>query len=369
MLRPVDVSLIRAGWVAAVVPPPYDTMTPAEQAAYAASHPDSFIHVTRSPDEGHGHPTEHIRLAESTAAALRHLRDVGAYEPQPRARLYVQRITGTSGMQHALVGAVDRRDDVQMRPHEHTHPGRAQALAEHFRSVRTMSSPIMVTVRPGAVDTSVIAEAATGAPVVDGRLADGSDIAVWAAGTEPVALPDSVYIVDGHHRATAAGSAQLDRVLLALVPPEELVIRAFHRVVGELAVMPRRVVSLLGDGLDVTELDAGADPMPSGPGEIGLGMLGRWYRLRRRDDTGELDAEFVHRVVLDGALGLDGPEDGRLAYVPGLDADPPDGEVVVLLHPVELSTVLDMADNGEVMPPKTTYIVPKLRSGVFLADC
>ena len=73
-------------------------------------------------------------------------------------------------------------------------------------------------------------------------------------------------------------------------------------------------------------------------------------------------------MILEDVLGLDGPEDARLRYQPALGSIPA-GAVVLLLHPVDLTTILDRADRGGIMPPKSTYIVPKLRSGIFVAPC
>ncbi len=373
MIHAVRAALLAPEWGPKVIPPPHDALTPEERRLHLAAHPDSFMHVTRSAAAGHGHPTEHRRLASESDEVLQRLLAAGAYGAREEPRLYVQRIEAAVGVQHALVGAI-RHGERKLIPHERTHPGRVRALAANFGLVGTMSSPVVVTSRPSSSERSLIDAAVTGTPLRELVASDGTRITLWDAGATGVELAGDLYIVDGHHRVAAAAEARFDQLLVAYVPPEELCIDSFDRLIGELAVMPRRVAELLQPYCDMVELDPsdGSPPARPEPGELLLAVTGHLLLARRRR-VDSLDVRFVHDVVLPEVFGVSQPGDPRLGYQrftgsTGSGAiDSP--RAVISTAPLGLEAVLDIADRGDALPPKTTCFVPKARSGILLVPC
>ena len=365
MLHPIRAAVLNPDWGPRVVPPPYDALAPEQRDEHLDSHPDSFLHVARSAGLGQGHPTEHQRLAEEGDASLQRLLSAGAYSPREESRLYVQRIVAPEGVQWAVLGCL-RNGEVTLRPHEEVHPGRVRALAAHFRLVGAMSSPVLITSRPGTADPGLIDRVKLQAPLRDLMTSDGTQVSLWGVDLPWVDLDGPLYVVDGHHRVAAAEQARFNQLFVAYVAPEDLQVASFDRVIDELALMPRRIAELLSPFGETRLFDAAGLPEPE-PGLIVLKLGDQGVTVRRRS-SGTLDSVFVHEVVLPEAFGIEGFSDPRLSYRPS-QAGPAKEPVVISTAPVRLEQVLDVADAGGVMPPKSTCFLPKARSGVLLVPC
>ncbi|MDG2111482.1 MAG: DUF1015 family protein [Actinomycetota bacterium] len=366
MIHAVRAALLDPEWGPQVIPPPYDSLGPDERDAHLASHPHSFLHVARSAGLGHGHPTEHQRLAEEGDAALQRLLSQGAYSPREEPRLYVQRIEAAEGVQHAVLGTI-RDGERKLLLHEEVHPGRVRALAAHFALVGAMSSPVVVTSRAAHSDRGLIDLAVPTSPIREVEASDGTRITLWSVPEDGFDLPGDLYVIDGHHRVAAASQARFSQLFVAYVPPDELRLDSFDRVVDELVVMPRKVAELLSPYCDVVEIEDVDRLEPLEPGYLLLRLSGQTLLARRRRVDG-LDAQFVHDVVLPEAFGITQPSDSRLSYRPPSSTEGSE-PVVISTAPIQLEQVLDVADAGGVMPAKSTYFVPKARSGLLLVPC
>ncbi|WP_419838246.1 DUF1015 family protein [Candidatus Poriferisodalis sp.] len=391
MIEPVSARVLTPEWAPSVIPAPYDSLTPDEHAQHLADNPDSFAHVAGLPAESFGHPSEHLRHAARSTEALERLIGLGAFGATRSPGLYVQRVEADGHAQHALLGGV-RLSSIELRPHEDTQPGRVHGLAVHFTEVGRMSSPVVVTAPRLSMVSEVIdatlaaAEASTPSrPLLDTKTTDGARVTLWPAVVgggdgASVGLDGPLYIVDGHHRVAAARQAGFSHVLVACVPTDELYLGSFDRELSELDMMPRRVVELLRGRCDVTEVPDAAAARPAEPGWIGMGVAGHWFRVRRHDTapSGDappilnpatlLDAAFVHDFVLGEIFGVTSASDPRINFRPTTVGAAP-APVTIMLAPVPLGSVFEVADFGGVMPPKTTYFLPKARSGLLLVRC
>ena len=389
MVEPVSARVLTPEWAPTVIPAPYDSLTPDERARHLVENPDSFAHVAGSPPATFGHPSEHLRHATRSTQALDRLIGLGAFGATRSPSLYVHCVEADGYVQHALLGAVDL-DTHELRPHEDTQPGRVHGLAVHFTEVGRMSSPVVLTApRLDSVSSVIDATlAAAGdpspfAPLLDTKTADGARVTLWPAVSPSgasVDLEGPLYIVDGHHRVAAARQAGFTQVLAALVPVSELHLGSFDRELSELDMMPRRVADLMGARCDVVEVSGAVAARPADPGWVGIGVAGHWFQARRRDvdpradvpsgvdPARKLDAAFVHDFVLAEIFGVTNASDPRITYRPTSTAIA-DMPVTIMLAPVPLGAVFDVADFGGVMPPKTTCFLPKARSGVLLVSC
>lgn len=388
MIEPVSARVLTLEWAPTVIPAPYDSLTPDEHAQHLADNPDSFAHVAGLPPESFGHPSEHLLHATRGIQALDRLIGLGAFGATRKPSLYVQRVEADGYAQHTLLGGV-RLASVELRPHEDTQPGRVHGLAVHFTEVGAMSSPVVVT-SPRLTMVSDVIEAtrtAAGAstplaPLLDTKTTDGARVTLWPAvvgGGEgaSVGLDGPLYIVDGHHRVAAARQAGFSHVLVACAPTDELHLGSFDRELSELDMMPRRVMELMRARCDVEEVSDAVAARPTAPGWIGVGVTGHWFRVRLRHDgaadagspvqdpAAQLDAAFVHDFVLGDIFGVASASDPRLTYRATTVAAA-QAPVTILLAPVQLGSVFEVADFGGVMPPKTTYFLPKARSGLLL---
>ena len=386
--------MVRPEWAPRVVAPSVDLLDEDALLEMLAQHPDSFLNVTRSPQPGQ----DLQALLAGNRAKLVELRSSGAFvaaaDSQPAVHIY--RLSKGDHVQTAVVAEVPVSAIATQKvlPHESTRIERARMLANTLSEVRAVSSPVALGFReqPGWYD---MVEAATATEAkLDFSAVDDVRQQVWTVvGDAAQALVDSVgegplYIIDGHHRSDAAiqhwqirgttveGAHQ--RLLVAAFPTGELQMAGFNRI-ARIDEAPKTILDVLRTVGDVTESDAPVEPTE--PGTFGVYLDRRWFALVPtpyvpEDPVAALDVSALHRLVLAEGFGVtDARNDPRLDYVPAgvplteltgrCDAD--DAVAFTLASPT-IEDLMAVADAGLVMPPKSTYFHPKVRSGVFLVD-
>ena len=366
VIQPILASVIDARWAPSVIPPPYDSLTAQEREQHLEQHAHSFLHVTRSADASHGHPTEHARLATEGNSALRDLITAGAYMPLTEERLFLQKIEVEGVIQRSIIGSINL-SEVSPMPHEAVHQGRVQALAAHFRQALSMSSPVVVTSRSDDFDLRKLEESDQTELLTSFVATDGTELSLWEIRPNFKVDLDQIYIIDGHHRVAAAREAKFDHLLVAYVPPSELCIGSFDRDIDQLEFLPRKTLDELSNWCDVRASSESESTKPVDKGVLRLRFGDDWYWAERKDVTG-LDSEFVHSALLPELFGINNADDPRLSYRPS-GAGVSNSPATIRLAPAELGDVFEVADRGLVMPPKSTYFFPKARSGVLIIAC
>jgi len=385
-VRPFRASIVRPEWAARVVSPMHDSLAPDERAAIKASNPDSFLHVTRRA----GDPGETADPAEAAAqgtAELERLLAEGAFREFPDPSLFVYRLESGGSSHTGIVAEVPvaafERGDV--RGHEDVQPDRVDALARYLEGVGVSSDPVALMFAPDDEVARVLEDVAREEPVLD--VETTTPQTVWRI-ADPVAqatiadrLGSAVtYVADGHHRVAAsiAASKRLEDpsdavILCVLYPADQLRVLAFHRlVVGP--VDERALRRGLDERFTVEETQA----PQHGPGSFAIRLGGRWLRAvshdpDRRPGVAGLDVTRLHKDLLRPLLGVADAGDARLEVIPEVvavekltaRADEVRG-ALFLLAPPSVEELVEVADRGEVVPPKSTYFVPKPMSGVFL---
>jgi len=245
-----------------------------------------------------------------------------------------------------------------------------------------------------------VEETITAAPLDDFTSGDGVAHTVWrvadpAPYRSAFAAVAAAYVADGHHRSAAAARVAATRraegagpgrdaphewLLAVLVPAAQLHILPYNRVIRD--VGGRGAEALLAALSAVGRLAPTADPVPPTPGVFCLYLAGRWWRLDlpagsidRSDPIRALDVSLLQERVLEPMLGIvDQRTDPRIDFVGGirgpqaLEAQVDAGEAAlgISLHPTTVEQLMAVADRGHVMPPKSTWFEPKLRSGLFV---
>lgn len=394
VLHPVTGHVVARDRAHAVVTPPYDALTPAERSAVAATDPDSYLGALPT-----GGP------ALDLEGALRGCRDHLArllatrrFRRLPGPALAVLALGAGRSRAVAVVGDVEvaAYRDGRVLPHERVDDQRVAQLTRYLEVVGVASSPVAVTQHPHPDVTAATAPVLASVPDVAYRATDGggatTDVALWVvtdtaqreALAAAVAAAGTAFLADGHHRAEAAaryaerlGAGVEDpagRVLTAVLPTDHLGVRPFHRRLeglGHLDVATVRA-RLRDRGLRVDQLPGPARPDRAGVWTVAVG--GVWLRVApspeagRCDDPVEaLDIRAAERELLPALVG----DAARVEVVPvpdphGLAALEAPGAIGVALHPPAIETVLRIASAGRTVPPKTTYVVPKLRSGLLV---
>lgn len=378
--RPFAGGVVRADVAAEVVAPAYDALTVEQRAEVRALHPLNYLGALLDADDQPG--GDHLAACR---AALAGLLAAEVFEARPPS-LYVCRLTQAGHRQTGVVGEVPLAwvDEGRVLGHEQVKSHRAAELAMHLDVVGVTSSPVVLAHRSDRALSATLDRLVTERPVRSFRLEDGLAVELWSVGGDDAAcITDTIdgrrlYITDGHHRIEAARRHRLGRedepgphqhVLSTLFAEEQLRVEAFHRIV---APVPDEVVAGLAAAGDLRPSDG--PPVPDRQGAFGVAAGGRWYRLDVAAGPDELSPQILQRAVLAPLFAVDDPtSDPRLITVAGTEPAEAIGHraaelggVAFLLHPVSVAQLMVTADQGRTLPPKSTYFVPKMRSGIFL---
>jgi uncharacterized protein (DUF1015 family) len=384
---------------------PYDVVNRGEAAELARGNPHSFLHVGRSDiDLPEDLDPYDARIYRRAREALDELLARGTLLRDPEPRLFVYRQIMDGRPQTGVVGCVhvdDYEHDV-IRKHEKTRQDKEDDRTRHVLTLNANAEPVFLTYR-GRVEIDRMVEAITPtAPLYDFTASDGVRHTVWqvpdswalARTFDPVPL---AYVADGHHRSASAwragkelragnpshrGDEEYNWFLAVLFPSDQLRILPYNRVVRDLnGQTPARVLERLG-GLG--KLSPATDPVPERSGVFCVFLDGRWQRLEldpagidRSDPIASLDVSLLQDRVLSPILGIGDPRtDKRIDFVGGirgtaeLERRVRSGEMAIAfsLFPTTLDQLMAVSDAGHVMPPKSTWFEPKLRSGLFVHE-
>jgi uncharacterized protein (DUF1015 family) len=382
---------------------PYDVVSRAEAAALAEGNPHSFLHIGRSDiDLPAGLDPHDARIYATAREALDRFQAEGTLIREPTPSLYLYRQIMDGQAQVGVVGCVhidDYEQDI-IRKHEKTRQDKEDDRTRHVLTLRANAEPVFLTYR-GRPEIDALAAAITaGAPLYDFTASDGVRHTVWRI-VDAAPFLDSfrgvphAYVADGHHRSASAwragrelrnapaqrrGDGEYNWFLAVLFPAEQLRILPYHRVVRDLGELgPGAVLARLSRLGRVTPTD---DPIPPRAGSFGVFLKRAWYRLEldeatidRTDPIGSLDVSLLQDRVLGPILGIGDPRtDTRLDFVGGirgtaeLERRVLSGEMAIAfsLHPTTVDQLMAVSDTGRIMPPKSTWFEPKLRSGLFV---
>jgi uncharacterized protein (DUF1015 family) len=369
-LLPVTGSVIAQTFAEDVVPPSYESITKGQRLAIMEAHPRTFFHATSTARDYPGTTSDGV-LA-SARAYIQQQRQDGAYVSFEDA-MFVYRISENERTIQGVVGdvRVDLMGERVLR-HEKTRVKREEEILRYLETVGFECLPVSLTYRSTPDIARAVAEATVQAPIVDLTLSDGSHHLVWPvmgkAAHELTAMFDEVdrsYITDGHHRTAAAkrhSGADGGAFLAVAFPDDDVHVFPYHRWID--ADLPA------GHGLNMAPAEELSPP--AGYATV-LTAEGSWL-LYLDPQAGEDDTLALARVVFRDVFGVaDTRTDPRLKFVPGSEGVGAVEELVarkggtgLILHGTTIERIMKVADEGGVMPAKSTWFEPKPRSGIFI---
>jgi uncharacterized protein (DUF1015 family) len=385
---------------------PYDVMNSAEAAEMALGNPYSFLHVSRAEiDLPAGTDIHSAAVYQKAAENFRTMIDKGILKQDSKPCLYVYAQTMNGRRQIGLVACSSVEDyfsDV-IKKHEYTRPEKEEDRIAHMEAVKAHVGPIFLTYQPHAAIKAAIAGVVAGRPIYDFVSFDSIGHTLWVVSDQ--ATIDMIcitfareipytYIADGHHRTASAakvgmkmkeqnphhtGTEEYNFFLSVLFPSDELAIMDYNRVVKDLNGMGKiDFIEKIKEKFDVTPIQI-VDAKPHRLHDFAMYLDRQWYRLTAHsgiysdDPIGILDVTILQDNILSPLLGIHDPRtDTRIDFVGGirgmaqLERRVNSGEMVMAfaLYPVSLQQLMDIADSGNVMPPKSTWFEPKLRDGL-----
>jgi uncharacterized protein (DUF1015 family) len=379
---------------------PYDVLNSEEARVEANGNPFSFLHVTKAEIDLPPGIHLHSKLVyEKAKQNLQQSIHNGTLLKEEKTCYYIYRLTRNGKTQTGLVclsSVEDYFNDV-IRKHEFTRPEKEQDRIDHMLTIEAQTGNVFLTYRDVKKINALIDQwKETHVPVYDFTADDGIQHSVWIINDDLTVQSISdffreevpfTYIADGHHRAASAAKVSLKLsanenakyFLTTIFPASELAILDYNRLVKDLnGLTNEQFLQKLRDDFEIeTTTSAFA---PSQLHQFGLYLDHQWYRLDAKEGTykndpvGVLDVTILSNNILDKILGIkDQRTDRRIDFVGGirglgeLEKRVDSGEMILAfsLHPVSISQLLEIADTGNVMPPKSTWFEPKLRDGLL----
>jgi uncharacterized protein (DUF1015 family) len=392
-LRPEPSNAVR------VASPPYDVINTAEARALAAGNPDSFLRVSRPeidlpPATDEHDPSVYEQGRKNLEELIR--RAVLRQDAEPRFYVYAQRMG--AHRQTGLVACASVEEYVRdvIKKHEKTRADKEDDRTRHIDTLSAHDEPVFLTYRARAEIDAEVERVKRSPPDVNLTTPDGVEHRLWVVARDVGARIEELfrsvpvlYVADGHHRSAAAARVHARRagqpgehgVFLAVIfPHDQMQILAYNRLVRD----PRGRSSevLLDEVRRRMDVEPAVRPEPDSPLSFGIYCGARWWRARVRpgtydaaDPVASLDCSIVQDQILAPIFGIFDPRrDTNVDFVGGIRGAKElekraaaEGWAMALhLYPTRIEQLMAVSDAGLLMPPKSTWFEPKLRSGLFV---
>ncbi len=384
---------------------PYDVYNRKEATEVVKKRPDSFLAIDRAEtsfDESVDTYDErvYIRAKELLDGRIA----AGDFVAEEEPMYYIYALTMEGRTQHGFVAcaSIDDYESQVIKKHENTREDKEQDRIRHVDTCDAQTGPIFLAYRQTGTLRTIMQKKTAQDPLYDWVSEDGIRHQVWQVADgesqgeirEAFAGMDAVYIADGHHRCASAvkvglkrraqhpgytGEEEFNFFLSVLFPEEELRILDYNRVLKDLNGMSA------GELLQKLETDFAVEKLsgiykPTKKGEFSLYLEENWYKLTAKphcfseDPVENLDVSILQSRVFAPHFGIEDPKtDKRIDFVGGIRGLSElekrcreDCRAAFALYPTDIQELFAVADAGRLMPPKSTWFEPKLRSGIFI---
>jgi len=400
--------------VTEVAAPPYDVLNSQEAKQMAGE--KSLLHITKPEIDFNPIADEHSQpVYDKAVANFKAWQEKGwlVQDSAEQYYVYAQRMGKRTQYGLVLCAHTDDYATGKIKKHELTRKDKEDDRMIHVRIQNANIEPVFFAYKDNAELNAIVAKAASGKPEYDFVDENGfghtfwviADPAVNARITEIFTTSvDAFYVADGHHRTAAAarvgaekkaanpnhtGQEEYNWFMAVCFPQSQLQIIDYNRVVRDLnGLTPEAFLKALEEDFEVSLASkprCGRPARPYAPAqlhEFSVYLGGNWYKLAAKpgryddqDPIGVLDVTVLSNLVLDKILGIkDLRTDKRIDFVGGIRGlgelarrvDSGEMAVAFALYPVSMQQLIDIADSGNIMPPKTTWFEPKLRSGLAI---
>ncbi len=380
---------------------PYDVVSTEEARQQAAGNPLSFLHVVRAEidlpndtdpysDEVYATAVKNFDRLQSDGHLIR--------EDQPCMYVYQQQWGDHIQKGIVALSHLEDYDQDLIRKHEKTRVAKENDRTRLTSELSANTGPVFLTYKEVDALSRLMEESAAGEALYDVTTDDGIRHTVWK-----IDNPEKVsslfadvpltYVADGHHRAASAARVARERqaanpahsgeedynwFLTVLFPDSQLKILPYNRLVSDLNGLSGE--EFLARIRSIAEVTPAEDPVPQAPGQICFYVDGSWYQIKLNpapdaDPVGRLDVSLLQDLILGPVLGIeDVRTSDRIDFVGGIrgtdylqrQVDSGEAAVAFSVYPVSIQQLMDIADAGQIMAPKSTWFEPKLRSGFFI---
>ncbi|MCQ2541293.1 MAG: DUF1015 family protein [Lachnospiraceae bacterium] len=387
---------------------PYDVYNRAEAKEVVDNAPHSFLAIDRPETQfGPDFDMYSKEAYEKASSMLREWLSEGSLIQDDKPCYYIYELIMDGRSQTGIVGcaSIDDYCNNIIKKHENTRADKEQDRINHVDTCNAQTGPIFLAYRSNEIINGIVNSAMMNDPIYDFANEDHVTHRVWIIDNDSdikiinhiFSTMDSIYIADGHHRCASAvkvglkrraenpnytGAEEFNYFLSVLFPDEELMIMDYNRVIKDLNGMSEP--ELMDKLANVFTIGAPVNTpvRPRYKGEVSMYIGDKWYPLTMKDEVKSedpvegLDVAILQKYVLDELFGIKDPKtDKRIDFVGGIRGlgelerrVHTDCKIAFAMCPTSIDELFNVADAGLLMPPKSTWFEPKLRSGIFIHD-
>ena len=398
------------GKVKVIASPPYDVINSSEARIEAAGNDLSFLHIIKPEiDFSEGEDPYQEKIYLKAKDNLQNLIHQGIFIQDQKECLYIYQLQWGSHVQTGLMACASVNDyfNEVIKKHELTRPDKEEDRKNHIRYTKANAEPVFFAYPAQNELDQILFDYTKNDPVYYFKADDGILHKLWVIDNDNLIakiieifskIPQT-YVADGHHRTAAAAlvgkelrdsdvdpdpGKEYNYFLAVHFPHDQLKIIDYNRVIKDLnGLTVPEFISKLEENFEVE--DKGQTPYkPAENHYFGMYLDGKWYQLKARKNTydpddpiGKLDVTILYEKVFKPVLNIhDLRKDQRIDFVGGIRGieelkkrvDSGEMKIAFALHPVSMEHLMEIADSGAIMPPKTTWFEPKLRSGLVVHD-
>lgn len=388
---------------------PYDVYNREEAKAVVEKEPLSFLRIDRAetnfPDEVR---TYDDRVYQKAKELLDEMVQKGEFVKDPEESYYLYELIMDGRSQTGIVAcaSIDDYLDNKIKKHENTREDKEIDRIRHVDTCNAQTGPIFLAYRSIEAVNTIVAQVKQTAPIYAFTSEDGITHTVWKIHDngdvdiirQEFIKQDSIYIADGHHRAASAVKVGLKRreehpdydnteefnyFLSVLFPDDQLMIMSYNRAVKDLnGLSEEEFLARISKHFEIECLGDKAY-QPERKGTFGMYLAGKWYKLTANETLSEitdsvlgLDVSLLQDYLLQPVLQIEDPRtDKRIEFIGGIRGlkelervVDKDMKVAFSMYPTSIAELFAVADEGKLMPPKSTWFEPKLRSGIFIHE-
>lgn len=388
---------------------PYQSYTVEERESRMDYNPYSFLHIVNP-----GYKYHQVIKGEERFKLVRNryleFKEDGVFIQDEKPSLYVYKIVNRLGQEFSGIIAASSAEDYEkniIKKHEDTIATREKTFKSYLKTVGFNAEPVLLTYPDNDVISAIIKETQKKHAEFEFTMTYRDTHYLWKIDNEETINQiqnefekmNTIYIADGHHRSASSyllyqdekknnpnhnGEESYNFFMTYLIPESDLVIHEFNRLIKDLNGLTKEEFLIQLDSIYRIENRGNIPYIPSNPHHFSMYLDGEFYSLylrkaRYKMDTAldELDAELLYKTILQPILGInDLRHDNRIEYVNGMhemitiksSVDSGDFKIGFGMCPATIEQIKNIADEGLTMPPKSTYILPKLRSGITIYE-
>lgn len=384
---------------------PYDVYNRQEAKEVVKNNKLSFLNIDRAETQfDDSVDTYDQRVYAKAKELLENMINDGTFITDNDRCYYIYELTMDGRVQTGLVAcaSIDDYQNNIIKKHENTRADKEVDRINHVDTCNAQTGPIFLAYRANDTIRSIVNKTKAEKAIYDFTSEDGITHRVWKIAEEKdvkdiydaFGTINSIYIADGHHRAASAvkvglkrrqenpdydGTEEFNYFLSVLFPDEELMIMPYNRVVKDLnGNTKEEYLEKVSKCFDIEKVDAPYSPEVKG--NIGMYLDGQWYKLTAKDEikvsdpVDSLDVALLQNNLLTPILGIGDPRvDKRIDFIGGIRGLKElerrcnlDMQIAFSMYPTSINELFNVSDAGKLMPPKSTWFEPKLRSGLFI---